>query len=201
MSLHERIKDSFAITKRGIVEVILAAGLLWTSLFIFELASATAYVYPNYDYGQAGWALAFFCFVAIGLIIFSVTRLIQLRILSVILIVGTFWLIVLYPPTPDRFRWKFNTYKAAYMEAINADPVAPPKFKIFDWGNRNTGLGGGAEFEAIVYDERNNIIEWRDRPDAAVAENRWITADERYPCKKSIKSLGEHFYYVSELCG
>jgi hypothetical protein len=199
--LHERITRAFTITKRGIAEVILAVSLLWVSLVIFELASAAAYVYPNYDYGQAGWALVFLCVVAISLFILSVVRLIQLRILMVVLIAGTFWLIVLYPPTPDRIRWKFNTYKAAYVEAINGGPATQPKFKIFDWGNRNTGLVGSVEFEAIVYDERDSIIEWKDRPDAATPENRWITADEKYPCKKSTKSLGEHFYYVSEFCG
>jgi hypothetical protein len=199
--LHERIKRAFTITKRGFVEVILAAGLLWTSLFAFEVASATAYAYPRYDYGQHEWALVLFAVVTIGLIAFSITRLIQLRVLDVVLMLGAFCLVLPNPATPDRLRWKFNTFKAAYLESTNADPVAPPRFKIFDWGNRNTGLGGGVEFEAIVYDEQDNIKDWQEHAVVPLPEVRWVTAGEMANCRKNIRSLGEHFYYVSEFCG
>lgn len=200
-SLYERIKRSFRLTKRGAVEVLLTAGLLWSSLFAFKIAWASAYAYPHYDYGQTGWAFFLLVCVIIGLIFFSIICLIRGRLLNVLLMVGAFCLILFNQSTPDSLRWKFNTFKASYWEAINADPVAQPKFKLFDWGNRNTGLGGGVEFEAIVYDESDKIEGWKHRSVVPKPELRWITDGEVANCRKNIRSLGEHFYYVSEFCG
>ena len=114
---------------------------------------------------------------------------------------SAFCLILSNAPSPDSLLWKFNTFKTNYLETVKAEPIPPPKFKIFSWGNRNTGLGGGLQFEAIVYDEMDNTNEWSERTSVVAPENRWVTTAPLLPsCHKALKSLGEHFYYATEVC-
>lgn len=82
----------------------------------------------------------------------------------------------------------------------------PPKYRIFNWGNRNAQLmGGGVLVVAIVYDESNEIgrwsPEWIEPRSNPSPEDQWITAPVAYPSRKRrTKPLGDRFYYVSEEC-
>ena len=174
----------------------------------FDLTSAAAYVYPEFDFGQN--RLAFIIFIAAVLCapIFVVVRLFQGRLVE-----GAALLMICYIPfsfndTINREFWKFQIHRSEYQAIVQADPSSPPKFRVFNWGNRNTSLGGGVIFEAIVYDESGDIArwssEWIGRRSNPSPEDRWITQPSdpsKYPsCKRRTESFGEHFYYVSEEC-
>jgi hypothetical protein len=177
------------------------------SRFLFELASAATYVYPNYDYGQTWITFILFGVALLGAVVIAFIRLMQIRVLKALLIPALIALSFLIPERPDRHRWKFNTYKASYAEAIQTDPSSPPKYQIFSWGNRNISFGGGVEFEAIVYDEADNINlpqnrrsgDWKGNPGLAIPEDRWVAADP-LDCRRNVESLDKHFYYVRMEC-
>jgi hypothetical protein len=122
-----------------------------------------------------------------------------------------FLLIICYVPLSfndviDRQFWKFSIHKSAYQSIVQTDPDLLPKYRVFNWGNRNTQLwGGGFIVEGIVYDESDDLArwspEWIVRRSDPLPEDRWITIPPEYQsCKRRIKPLGEHFYYVSDEC-
>lgn len=90
----------------------------------------------------------------------------------------------------DRQFWKFRTHKSEYQSIMQADPGPPTKYRVFNWGNRNTQLiGGGVIVEAIVYDGSDEIGRWspewiEPRPNPS-PEDQWITPPSDYPsCKR-----------------
>jgi hypothetical protein len=106
----------------------------------------------------------------------------------------------------NRHVWKFRIHKPEYQSIVQADPAPPPKYRVFNWVNRNTQLmGGGVIIKGVVYDDSDEIArwspEWIERRFAPSPEDRWVTQPSTYPsCKRRTEPFGEHFYYVSEEC-
>ena len=111
-----------------------------------------------------------------------------------------------FDDTINRQFWKFRIHRSEYQAIVQTDPSSPPKFRVFNWGNRNTLLmGGGVISEAIVYDESGDIArwspEWIEQRSNPLPEDRWVTQPSEYPsCKRRTEPFGGHFYYVSEEC-
>jgi hypothetical protein len=195
------------ISKQSSIEVLLAAFGLVVSRLLFDFASASAFVYPNYNHGQGPFGFMLFVVTVLAVLVLVLIRLVQMQLLKGLLLLAAVCLVFLIPETPNRYRWKLNVHKAGYMEAIRSDPSPYPKFKIFDWGNRNISFGGGVIFEVVVYDELDNINQaanlgskdWRGGPGLAMPVDRWITADLP-DCPRKVQSLGDHFYFVSMQC-
>jgi hypothetical protein len=194
------------ISRKSAIEIFVAASILITARLVFDLASAAAYVYPEFDFGQKGVAFVIFVIAIPCVLVFGLVRLFQRRLLE-----GVALLIICYAPFSfndaiNRHFWKFQIHKSEYQSIVQIDPDPRPKYRVFNWGNRNTQLmGGGVIIEGIVYDESDEIArwspEWIERRSDASPEDRWVTERSTYPsCKRRTESFGEHFYYVSEEC-
>lgn len=196
---------------RSAIHILAVAALLAGARFIVDLTSAAAYVYPDFDFGQFWIALFILLIALVFVIVLAVVRLFQRRFIEGLALFAVLYVPFSFQDAFDRHYWKFQTHKAEYQSAIRADPTPPPKYRIFSWGNRNTyGIGGGVTFEAIVYDESDEIalspekrsLEWVKRRANPLPSDRWVTTlPEPYPtCKRLTKPLGGHFYYLSEEC-
>jgi hypothetical protein len=192
---------------KSVARVVIPAALLIIATLVFEFASAAAYVYPELDLGQSGFALVLLAATWIATAIFSIICLWKKRVVTSLLILSALAAPILLSNVVDRAYWKFSNNKSEYLRQIDRETGSSPKYKIFDWGNRNTSLGGGVEFEAVVFDEMDDLVrparlrspDWRGNPGLALPHERWIAA-EPPDCKRQIKSFGEHFYYVVQAC-
>jgi hypothetical protein len=195
------------ISKRVILQIFLTAGLLIAARLAFDIASAAAYAHPESDFGQSIVALIFFGLSLLFAFFLAIVRFLQRRLFE-----GAALMVVLcapfsFPDFIDRHYWKFQIHKPEYELIIQSDPSPTPKYQVFSWGNRNISLGAGVVFEAIVYDESDDIArnpgsrspEWRGNTARALPQDNWITAKSP-DCRGRIKSLGDHFYYVSQEC-
>lgn len=188
------------------IRISAIAAILISARLAFDFTSAAAYVYPDFDLGQNGIAFAVFIIALLCVLIFALVRIFRKRFIE-----GIALLIVCYAPfsfndTTSRQSWKFRTHRSEYQSVIEIDPGPSPKFRVFNWGNRNTQLmGGGVLIEGIVYDESDDFArwspEWIERRPNLSPEDRWIAAPSRYPsCKMRIEPFGDHYYYVAEEC-
>jgi len=194
------------ISRKSTIRLLAVAALLTIARLVFDLTSAAAYVYPEFDFGQNGIAFVILILAVPSVLVLALVRLFQKRFVEA----GGLVIICYFPfsfdEAVDRHFWKFGIHKSEYQSIMQADPALPPKYSVFNWGNRNTQLmGGGVIVEAIVYDESDEIGRWspewiEPRPNPS-PEDQWIAAPSAYPsCKRRTKPLGDHFYYVAEEC-
>jgi hypothetical protein len=198
------------ISKRSIIQILALGALLLGARLVVDLTSAAAYVYPEYDFGQFWLALLLFLGSLLSIAVLAIVRLFRRRFIEGLVLFIVLCIPFSFKDAFDRHYWKFQIHKSEYQSAIKADAQPVPKYRVFDWGNRNTGLGGGVIFEAIVYDESDEIarppearsLDWINRQANSSPAGTWITTrPTSYPaCKRLIKSGGDHFYYLSEEC-
>jgi hypothetical protein len=198
------------ISRKSVVQIVAVAALLIGARLATDLTSAAAYVYPDFDFGQFWVALLLFLVSLLFAAILAVVRLFQRRFIESLVLFVVLFAPFSFKDTFDRHYWKFQIHKSEYQSAIKADAQPVPKYRVFDWGNRNTGLGGGVIFEAIVYDESDEIarppearsLDWINRQANSPPAGTWITTrPASYPaCRRLTKSFGDHFYYLSEEC-
>lgn len=194
------------IFRQSTVGLLGVAAIPISARLVFDLTSAAAYVYPEFDFGQNGIAFVIFIVAVPGVLALAVVRLFQKRLVEAGSLVIVCYFPFSFDEAIDRHFWKFRIHKPEYQSIVQADPGLPPKYRIFNWGNRNTQLmGGGVIVEAIVYDETDGIGRWSPqwidpRPNPS-PEDRWIAAPSDHPsCKRRTKPFGDHFFYVSEEC-
>jgi hypothetical protein len=191
-------------SRRSAIQILAVAALLIGARLAVDFTSAAAYVYPDLDFGQFWIAILLFLVALVFVIILAVVRLFQRRFIEGLVLFVVLCVPFSFKDTVDRHYWKFQIHKHEYQSTIHADPDPPPKYRAFNWGNRNTHLvGGGVIFEAIVYDESDDIArwspEWIERRSNPSPQDRWITTPSP-SCERRTKSFGDHFYYVSEEC-
>jgi hypothetical protein len=191
------------ISQKLAIQTLAVAATIIIVRLLFDLTSALAYVYPEFDFGQNSIAFVFLLVAVACVLTFAVVRIFQKRFVEGVTLLIVCWFPFSFNDVVNRQFWKFKTHKLEYQSIMQADVGLPPRFRIFNWGNRNTHLGGGVLFEAIVYDESDNIAlwspEWIERRSNPLPEDRWIT-ESSTSCKRRTESFGEHFYYVSEEC-
>jgi hypothetical protein len=199
------------ISRRSIIQILALGALLLGARLAVDLTSAAAYVYPEYDFGQFWFALLLFLASLLFVAVLAIVRLFRRWFIE-----GLVLLVVLCVPFSfkdafDRHYWKFQIHKSEYQSTIKNDPSPPPKFHLFNWGNRNTHLmGGGFIIEGVVYDESDEITrapdarssEWIERRSNPSKEDYWVTQfpESTVRCKRRIEPFDGHFYYVSEEC-
>lgn len=199
------------ISRKSVIQIFALAALLICARLAVDLTSAAAYVYPDFDFGQFWLALLFFLATLLFVAILAVVRLFQRRFIDGLVLFAFLCVPFSFKDAFDRHHWKFQIHKSEYQSAIQNDPGPPPKYRVFNWGNRNThSIGGGVILEAIVYDETDEIAhapdarspDWIKRRANAPPVDYWITTrPASYPaCKRLTKSFGGHFYYFSEEC-
>jgi hypothetical protein len=193
-------------SRKSTIKLLAVATFLIIARLVFDLTSAAVYVYPEFDFGQSSLAFVVFILAVPSVLALALTRLFQKRLVEA----GGLVIICYFPfsldEAADRQFWRFRIHKSEYESIMQADPGLPPKYRVFNWGNRNTQLiGGGVIVEAVVYDESDEIGRWSQewiepRPNPS-PEDRWIAAPSDYPsCKRRMKPLGNHFYYLAEEC-
>src|SRR5947209_16496517 len=102
--------------------------------------------------------------------VLAVFRLFQRRFIEGLALFAFLCVPFLFKDAFDRHDWKFQLHKSEYQSVVQNDSSPPPKYHVFNWGNRNTQLmGGGVIFEAVVYDESDEIAR---APDARSSE--WV---------------------------
>jgi hypothetical protein len=136
---------------------------------------------------------------------FALVRLFQRRLLEGVVLLIICCIPFSFNDVVNRHLWKFRIHKSEYQSVMKTDAGPSPKYRVFNWGNRNTSLGGGVLTEGIVYDESDDFArwspEWIERRSNPLPEDRWVTTPSTYPsCKWRTESFGSHFYYVSEEC-
>ena len=193
------------IPRRTIVQILALGALLLGVRLAVDLTSGAAYVYPEYDFGQFWVASLLFLASLLFVAVLCIVRLFRKRFIEALALLAVLCAPLLFKDSVDKHRWKFRIHKSEYQSAIQADLNPPPKYRVFNWGNRNTHLiGGGVIFEAIVYDETDEIgrwsPEWLERRSSQSPEDQWITALASPACNRRTESLGQHFYYVSAQC-
>ncbi len=191
-------------SRRSAIQVLAVAVLLIGARLAVDFTSAAAYVYPDFDFGQFWIALLLFLVSLVFVATLTVIRLFQRRFIEALLLFAVLCVPFSFKDAVDRHYWKFRIHKSEYESAIKADSSTSPKYRVFNWGNRNTQLwGGGFIIEGIVYDESDDIgrwsPEWIVRRSNPSPEDRWVAAPSP-SCKRRTVSLGDHFYYVSEEC-
>jgi hypothetical protein len=195
-------------------------GTLILTVVPLGLATVTGLT-PDLEYVYSGGDRLFGLFVQLVLallvsllivLIVSIVRLFQKRWLeALVLTIGCLAPVLLLASWPiDRHAWKFSRYRAEYRAIIQSDLSPSPKFRIFDWGNHGGGFGTAITLEAIVYDESGEILRhpgvrssnWAGQQAALSANTRWIvmgqSSDLELRGRRTVKPLGEHFYYVAE---
>jgi hypothetical protein len=197
-------------SRRSAIQLFAVAALLIGARLATDLSSAAAYVYPEFDFGQFWAALLLFLVSLLFAAILAVIRLFQRRFIEALVLFVVLCVPFSFKDAFDRHYWKFQIHKSEYQSAIKDDAQPSPKFRVFDWGNRNTGLGGGVIFEAIIYDESDEIarpaearsFDWIKRRANSPPADYWITTrPTSYPaCKRLTKTFGSHFYYLSDEC-
>jgi len=194
------------ISRKSTIKLLAVSAFLIIARLVFDLTSAAVYVYPEFDFGQNGIAFAIFILAALGVLALALVRVFQRRLVEASGLVIVCYVAFSFDETVDRHLWKFRIHKSEYQSMMRADPGLPRKYRVFNWGNRNTQLiGGGVIVEAIVYDESGEIArwspEWIEPRSSPSPDDQWIIEPSDYPsCKRSTKPLGDHFYYVSEEC-
>jgi len=196
--------------RRATIHLVAIVGLLFCARLLFDFASASAYVYPEADFGQSGLLLLILGLMLLFVLILACIRVLQKRFVEGLVLFMALCIPFLFSDLIDRRYWKFQINKPMYQSAVVADQSSTPKYKVFNWGNRNTSLGGGYLVEGIVYDESDEIARapdsrsaaWKERHSNPSPDDRWVTASRSsYPiCKMIVRSLGDHFFYVSEEC-
>lgn len=188
------------------IRLLAVAVILIIIRLVADFTSAAAYVYPEFDFGQKAIAFVIFILAVPSVLIFSLVRLFQRRLVEAGILLVICYFPFSFDDAVNRQFWKFRIHKAEYQSIVEADPGGPPKYRIFNWGNRNTQLiGGGVIVDGIVYDESDELARWspewiEPRSDPS-PEDRWITAPPGYPsCRRRTEPFGGHFYYVSEEC-
>jgi energy-coupling factor transporter transmembrane protein EcfT len=199
------------ISRKSIIQILAASALLIGVRLAIDFIAAAAYVYPEYDFGQF-W-LAFLIFIVSLILVFvvAIRRLFQKRIFESIaffaILVGPF----AFNKVVDEHYWKFRLHRSEYQSAIQADSAPSPKYRVFNWGNRNTHLvGGGFIAEAIVYDESDEVarppeewsLEWLQQRSNSSKDDLWITQIPKSNprCKRNTNVFDRHYYFVSEEC-
>jgi hypothetical protein len=197
-----------SVSRASIIQIAGVAALLAGARVAHDLAVATAFAYPKYDFGQRG--IAFFGVLAALLFTFVLAgvRAFQLRPIETLALLALLLVPFSFNETIDKDYWRFRTHKPEYQSLIQTDVTPSPKYRVFNWGNRSPPFGAGVTFEAIVFDESDEIsrapeyrsAEWFKREPSPPPEIRWITTPDASRCERRTKSFGEHFYYVSKEC-
>jgi hypothetical protein len=198
-----------SVSRTSLVQIVGVATLLIGARVAHDLAVATAFAYPEYDFGQRG--IAFFAVLAALIFTFVLAgvRAFQLRLIETLALLALLLLPFSFNETFDKDYWRFRIHKPEYQSIVRTDASPSPKYRVFDWGNRSPPFGAGVTFEAIVFDESDEIsrtpeyrsAEWLKGEPSPPWGIRWITAPDAYPrCKRQTKPFGEHFYYVSQEC-
>ena len=187
------------------IQIIAVFVVMLAARLAFDFTSAAAYVYPQFEFGQNIIAFVTLVVSISCVLILALVRLLKRRLLEGVALLIISGLPFSFNDTVNRHFWKFRIHKAQYQSIMHTDSSPPPKYRVFNWGNRNTTLGGGVLFEAIVYDESGDIARWSpgwiDRRLDPLPEDRWITEPSTHSsCKRRTESFAAHFYYVSEEC-
>jgi len=176
------------------------------SVLTFALSDRPAFDHPILAFVVGALGVVASLLVALSL---AITRIRQRRFLGGIVFLGLCAIPFLIPRFLDGPYWKFWSHKNDYLMVPQSDVSPFPRYNVFDWGNRNTSLGGGVLFEAIVYDESDEIArspdarsqEWNERRSTSPPMLRWISDLSVAPnCHRSIRTFGEHFYYALMVC-
>jgi positive regulator of sigma E activity len=191
-------------------QILFGAMLLLATRLLFDIASISAYVYPEHDFGQAFFALPVFFVALLGVFVFAMVRLFQRRIIESVTLLAILYIPFSFNEIINRHYWKFQRHKSEYQSIIQADPSPPPRYHLFNWGNRNTTLGGGIIVDGVVYDESDEIArksesrsaEWIERRSNPAPPDRWVTEFPltNPPCRRRIEPYDEHFYYLAVEC-
>jgi len=192
-------------------QIALTAALLIAARLIFELLLAIGIVYRGTTVDQPILAFGILIASLLCVIALAFVRLTQKQIVLGLLLLCLCYVPFAIPPMIDPSYLRFWINKASYLAIMESDRSPPPKYRVFSWGNHNTTFGGGVVFQAIVYDESDEIgrapgarsLNWIERRSNPSAEDRWIytTPDKySYSCRRRTAPLGEHFYYVEEEC-
>ncbi|WP_375415512.1 hypothetical protein [uncultured Bradyrhizobium sp.] len=203
--------SSGLISRRSAIRILGLGALLVGARLAVDFTSAAAYVYPEYDFGQFWLAFLLFIGSLLVVVILAFVRFFQRRFIESLIVLALLCMPFSFREVVDRHYWKFRIHKSDYQSAVQNETGPSPKYRVFNWGNRNTHLwGGGYIIEGIVYDESDEValplerrsFQWINRRAHPSSSDRWVTTlPERYPaCKRIIKPLGEHFYYLSEEC-
>ena len=174
------------VVRKSTIRLLAVAAFPVGARLAFDVASAAAYVYPEFDFGQKFIAFMIFILAVPSVLLLALVRLSQRRLVDAGGLMIVCCLPFLFDEAVDRQFWKFRIHKSEYQAVMRADPGLPPKYRTFSWGNRNTQLmGGGVILEAIVYDESDDIgrwsPEWIERPSSPSPEDQWITAPRTCP--------------------
>lgn len=199
------------IPRRPAIQILVLCALLVGSRLAVDFTSAAAYVYPDLDFGQFWLALLLFLASLVFVAILAIVRLFGRRFIEGLALLVAFCAPFLFNDAVDKHHWKFRIHKLEYLAAIRADAGPSPKYRVFNWGNRNTHpMGGGFIIEGIVYDESDEIArgpdartsEWVGRRSNPSKEDYWVTqfSKSEARCKRRIEPFEEHFYYISEEC-
>src|SRR5882724_7638537 len=135
-----KAEGSNLISRKSVIEILVAASILIIARLAFDFTWATAHVYPEFDFGQSRIAFVIFVVAVPCVLIFASVRLFQKHVVEAVVL-----LIVCYVPfsfndVVNRHFWKFQIHKSEYQSIVQADPGQPPKYRVFNWGNRNTQL-------------------------------------------------------------
>lgn len=199
------------ISRRSAIQILALGALLVGTRLAVDLTSAAAYVYPDSDFGQFWLAFLLFLASLVFVAILAAVRLYRRRFVEGLVLLVVFCAPFLFKDVVDRHYWKFRIHKSEYLTTIQADTSPSPKYRVFNWGNRNTHpMGGGFIIEGVVYDESDEITrapdarssEWIKRRSNPSKEDYWVTEPSKsyFRCKRQIESFGDHFYYLSEEC-
>jgi hypothetical protein len=197
------------ISRRSLIQILAVGALLIGARLAADFTSAAAYVYPEYDFGQFWFAFLLFLVSLLFVAILAIVRLFQRRFIEGLALFAFLCVPFSFKDAVDRHSWKFRIHQSEYQSAIQAVPGPSPKYRVFNWGNRNTSLGGGFIIEGIVYDESDEIgraldarsLEWLQRRSNSSPEDLWVVTPSEYPtCRQLSKPFGEHFYYLAKEC-
>jgi hypothetical protein len=197
--------------RKFIAQLLAIAALMVAARFGFEFLLTLGFVYRDSALDQPLLAFGILLMSMLFVVIFAVVRLAQkkfvLGFLSLVMVCIPF----VIPPVLDPPYWKFRANRSSYLLAVEADLSPLPKYRVFSWGNYNTTFGGGVVFQAIVYDESDEIslapdvrsAGWIARRSNWLPEDRWIYVlpdKDSYTCKRRTVPFGGHFFYVEEQC-
>ncbi len=191
-------------------DVLLAGALLILAKLGFDLIGVAGYLHPSSFLDQPLIAVAFIVAAIVYTLFRAARSLYEKRFARAVTLMCLCLVPFLLPRLIDPPYWKFRLNEADYNAVIAAEQSGKPKYHVFDWGNRNTSLGGGFIGEALVYDETDEIARsperrsqlWlRDRS-ADKATDQWVIdpLPAYPPCQKKVMPFGGHFFYVVETC-
>jgi hypothetical protein len=206
-------------TKKSLTRTLMVVALLIGEVLLLEFVRTLQYVYPQLDF-EENFFTFYPTFLALAgtllfYLIFIVVRLVQRRLIEVLALLLLPFLfgagVVSIGQWNYSAAWKFRINKPEYVSVLATDPSPPPKYHVFDWGNRGGGFGSPVFYEAIVYDESDEIArepssrspEWVARRSSPWPGAAWITeppGPHAQPCHRSIKDFGEHFYFIQDVC-